>query len=271
MAGTDPGDPSRPVALARLASFVSITNRAGRDADGRVLLVLGDAELSDLLGYCLSAAGFQAVSARDLPGAIAQTKRSVPDVVLLDSRPPKFTGTALGRAIHAVIPRDERPATIMLINGADDIDPALDLDFGPCDFVVYPFEVRDLVLRIDGIVRGRRAGPAARPVQRRPRYLVGPLELDIERQTAVVLGVPTHVSAVETRLLSYLIEHRGRIKSRGDMLVDVWGYRAGVATRTADTHINRLRTKLGQAAHLIETVRGKGYRLSLRYPVELRD
>ena len=269
-AGQPTSSAGSPAALARLASFVRVSARSDQ-GEGRVLVVVADPELAALLGYCLWAAGFLTVIARDRKEALAHAEHLAPDVVLLDLRSPDFTGTAVGRAIQDILPRERRPATIMFIHDGNDIDPALGLDFGPCDFVVYPFDVRDLVLRIDGIIRSRRTDPPARQDQRRRRYLVGPLELDIDRQTAVVLGTPTHVSAVETRLLAYLIEHRGRVRSRGDMLVDVWGYRAGVATRTADTHINRLRGKLGQAADLIETVRGKGYRLSLRYPVEVRD
>jgi two-component system, OmpR family, phosphate regulon response regulator PhoB len=101
----------------------------------------------------------------------------------------------------------------------------------------------------------------------RGRYTVGPLEIDVEEQRVSVGGVPIQVSRMEIRLLAYLVEHRGQIRTRNDLLSEVWGYSPRATTRTAVIHIARLRSKLGEAADLIETVYGAGYRLSTRYPV----
>jgi DNA-binding response OmpR family regulator len=105
----------------------------------------------------------------------------------------------------------------------------------------------------------------------RRRYVVGPLELDVEGHYALVNGVEVHISPLEMRLLADLIQNRGRVRTRRDLLVNVWGYSEGVSTRTPDTHVNRLRTKLGAAGALVETVRGKGYRLSGEFPVVVKE
>jgi DNA-binding response OmpR family regulator len=102
--------------------------------------------------------------------------------------------------------------------------------------------------------------PAARPAR---QYVVGPLEVDLDRHRVVVTGRRVHVSAMQMRLLVYLIEHQDRVVSRSELLQDVWGYKPTVLTRTVDIHVQRLRGKLGTAAFLIGTVRGVGYRLSV--------
>ena len=101
----------------------------------------------------------------------------------------------------------------------------------------------------------------------RRRYSVGPLQIDVDNHHVAVDGAPVAVSRLEIRLLADLIEHRGKIRTRTDLLSDVWGYSPRATTRTPVIHIARLRAKLGTAADLIETVYGAGYRLSTRYPV----
>ena len=102
---------------------------------------------------------------------------------------------------------------------------------------------------------------------RRAWYTVGPLEIDVDNHRVCVDGVPVAVSRMEIRLLAYLVEHRGKIRTRNDLLSEVWGYSLRATTRTPVIHIARLRAKLGAAADLIETVYGEGYRISGRYPV----
>ena len=143
---------------------------------------------------------------------------------------------------------------MMLIADETDIDPRLNLEFGPCDFVVYPFSVRDLVLRIDAIIRLRREMARAAEshrTRRAGRYLVGRLEIDADRQIVQVDGVPVALSVTELRVLIYLIKNRDRVCSRTDLLVDVWGYRPGIMSRAADVHVTRLRAKLGVAGNVL--------------------
>ena len=161
----------------------------------------------------------------------------------------------------------------MLTAKGEEIDRVVGFELGADDYVVKPFSVRELVLRVGAILRARRPAPtngAAAPPQRR-RYVVGPLELDVDGYHVFVTGSEVHVSTLEMRLLVYLVEHRGRVRSREDLLEDVWGYKPGVSTRTIDTHVKRLRDKLGLAGGLIETVRGTGYRLSAEHQVVVKD
>ena len=138
--------------------------------------------------------------------------------------------------------------------------------------MVKPFSVRELVLRVSAIMRSRRPPTAdSASAARRRRYEVGPLELDVDGYHLFVDGKEVHVSTLEMRLLVYLVEHRGRVRSREDLLEDVWGYKPDVSTRTIDTHVKRLRDKLGNAGSLIETVRGTGYRLSAEFPVVVKE
>ena len=125
---------------------------------------------------------------------------------------------------------------------------------------------------MDAKERGRAVGAtisrtANTTVSPQGRYTVGPLEIDVESHRVSVGGVPIQMSRMEIRLLAYLVEHRGQLRTRNDLLSEVWGYSLRATTRTPVIHIARLRAKLGEAAELIETVYGEGYRLSTRYPV----
>jgi two-component system phosphate regulon response regulator PhoB len=161
---------------------------------------------------------------------------------------------------------------MMLTAKGEEIDRVVGFELGADDYVVKPFSVRELVLRVAAILRARRPPPAAAPsAPQRRRYVVGPLELDVDGYHVVVSGQEVHVSALEMRLLVYLVEHRGRVRSREDLLEDVWGYKPGVTTRTIDTHVKRLRDKLGDLGSLVETVRGTGYRLSAEFPVIVKE
>ena len=258
--------------VSALGSLVKAPGASDAGANGQVLVIVNEPGLGTLLFYCLTAAGFRArVGEPDADGA-HELRRGIPDVVLLDARLPDRRSTEIWRQIRAASDGAPPPAVILLIAGEDDIDPRLGLDFGPCDFVVYPLSVRDLVLRIDRLVRMRReAVPPAGRAPRAVRFQVGPLELDLDRHLVMIDGAPVTVSPLEMRVLAYLVEHRDRVCTRADLLADVWGYRRGVTSRATDIHVNRLRAKLGPAAGVIETLRGTGYRLSAKFPVVMRD
>jgi two-component system, OmpR family, phosphate regulon response regulator PhoB len=241
-------------------------------SDRRVLVVEDEPDLRELLTYNLEAAGFTVHAADKGLDGLAETASFVPDVILLDLMLPDIPGTEVCRRIRAADRSVPQPAIVMLTAKGDEIDRVVGFELGADDYVVKPFSVRELVLRVSAILRSRgRPGPsetngASAPAARR-RYVVGPLEVDVDGYHVFVSGDEVHMSAMEMRLLIYLVEHRGRVRSREDLLEDVWGYKPGVSTRTVDTHVKRLRDKLGDAGSLVETVRGMGYRLSAEHPV----
>jgi two-component system phosphate regulon response regulator PhoB len=241
-------------------------------AERKVLVVEDEPDLRELLTYNFEAAGFTVHAAEKGLDGLAEAQGFAPDIILLDLMLPDIPGTEVCRRIRAADRSAPQPAIVMLTAKGDEIDRVVGFELGADDYVVKPFSVRELLLRVNAILRarGRGGGPepanAGAPVARR-RYVVGPLEVDVDGYHVFVGGDEVHMSAMEMRLLIYLVEHRGRVRSREDLLEDVWGYKPGVSTRTVDTHVKRLRDKLGNAGSLVETVRGMGYRLSAEHPV----
>lgn len=246
-----------------------------RTAERRVLVIEDESDIRDLLSYNLESSGYQVKTAETGQHGLAAFESFTPDVVLLDLMLPDLSGTEICRRIRANTD-GAQPAIIMLTAKGEEIDRVVGFEVGADDYVVKPFSVRELLLRVNAVLRGRvssggaasarRAVPPATSLPRR-KYTVGPLRVDVDGHYVFVKQSEIHVSAIEMRLLVYLIEHRGRVRSREDLLEDVWGYKPGVSTRTVDTHVKRLRDKLGSAGGLIETVRGTGYRLADSYPV----
>jgi len=247
---------------------------AEANVDRRVLVVEDEPDLRELLTYNLTAAGFNVQATETGTEGLAAVQTFSPDVVLLDLMLPDIPGTEVCRRICGGEAGTRQPAVMMLTAKGEEIDRVVGFELGADDYVVKPFSVRELVLRVGAILRGRRPaatnGATGGATQRR-RYAVGPLELDVDGYHVFVNGKEVHVSTLEMRLLVYVVEHRGRVRSREHLLEDVWGYKPGVSTRTIDTHVKRLRDKLGDAGSLVETVRGTGYRLSAEFPVVVKD
>jgi two-component system phosphate regulon response regulator PhoB len=245
-----------------------------RVSERRVLVIEDEPDIRDLLSYNLQSSGYQVKTAETGQSGLEVFESFTPDVVLLDLMLPDVPGTEICRRIRA---RTEgaQPAIIMLTAKGEEIDRVVGFEVGADDYVVKPFSVRELLLRVNAVLRGRGNGAAGTPrrpaaaatASTRKKFTVGPLRVDVDGHYVFVKQSEIHVSAIEMRLLVYLIEHRGRVRSREDLLEDVWGYKPGVSTRTVDTHVKRLRDKLGSAGGLIETVRGTGYRLADAYPV----
>jgi two-component system phosphate regulon response regulator PhoB len=233
----------------------------------RVLVVEDEADLRDLLTFNLEAGGYQVETANTGARALAELDAFLPDVVLLDLMLPDMLGTEICRRIRAH-GASNQPAVIMLTARGEEIDRVVGFEVGADDYVVKPFSMRELLLRVNACFRGTDSvAPAPVPAQetavdKRRRYIVGPLTIDVDGHHVFVDGKEVHLSVIEMRLLTYVVEHRGRLCPRDDLLEDVWGYKPDVSTRTVDTHMKRLRDKLGAAGPLLETVRGVGYRLS---------
>jgi two-component system phosphate regulon response regulator PhoB len=239
----------------------------------RVLVIEDEADLRTLLSYNLEAWGYQVRAVETGKAGLRSFDEFTPDLVLLDLMLPDISGIEVCRKIRTTQGKPD-PIVFMLTARGEEMDRVAGFEVGADDYLVKPFSVRELMLRMTARLKARggepdRPGPpmpkAALPAtesKERKRYSLGPLEVDPDRYHVYVEGREVHVSALEMRLLIHLFQAQGFVRSRKDLLTEVWGYQPEVNSRTVDAHVKRLRDKLGAAGRLIETVRGLGYRLA---------
>ena len=221
----------------------------------RVLVVDDEKDLRSLLEYNLQQAGFTVTTAEDGKAALERVREAQPDLVLLDVLLPDMPGTEVLKALRRTYPRSL--PVLMLTAKGEEIDRVLGFELGADDYVVKPFSVRELVLRCRALLRRTEPDEVGQP-----RFAFREINVDIERHQVSVSGKPIDLTALEFRLLTTFLSRRGRVQTRQALLTDVWGLAADLTTRTVDTHIKRLREKLGDAGQYIETVRGVGYRFT---------
>ncbi|HWL52340.1 MAG TPA: response regulator transcription factor [Chthoniobacteraceae bacterium] len=221
----------------------------------KIVVADDEPDVLSLVGSNLRRAGFEVVEVEDGEAALEKTRQLVPDLLILDLMLPHLSGLDVCRSLKADAATAGIPI-IMLTAKAEEIDRVVGLELGADDYVTKPFSPRELVLRVKGMLR--RTG------RNRDEDLLasGSIVVDRGRMQVSVAGSPVEVTATELKLLAVLIERRGRVQSRDALLNDVWGYENAIDTRTVDTHIKRLREKLGEEASRIETVRGFGYRIA---------
>ncbi len=228
----------------------------------RILVVDDEPDILDVVAYNLEQAGYRVSAVRDGRSAIAEAERQRPDLVVLDIMLPDLSGMEVCRSLR----RSEKTRGVpilMLTARSDEVDRVVGFEVGADDYVTKPFSPRELVLRVRAILRRR----ASTPGETEEAVLVhGCLTLDVGRHEVEVDGEVVDLTSIEFKLLHDLMSRRGRVQSRDALLDRVWGYATGVETRTVDTHVKRLREKLGRAGAYIETVRGVGYKLSEREP-----
>ncbi len=220
----------------------------------RILVVDDEPDAIELIEFNLKAAGYDVTSAADGDEALKKARAVLPHLIILDLMLPGVDGLAVCKQLR----RDERTAPIpiiMLTAKAAEIDRVLGLELGADDYVTKPFSPRELVLRVKRLLRSEPA-----PAAETDRIVWKELCVDVPRHRATVKGKPLDLTATEFKLLTVLAQRRERVQSRERLLQDVWEYDRLIDTRTVDTHIRRLREKLGQAAKYLETVRGVGYR-----------
>ena len=220
----------------------------------RVLVIEDEADLREVLSYNLTQAGHRALSAPTAGEGLRLAREARPDLVLLDLMLPDAPGTAVCRALRSE-PDTQRVPIIMVSAKGDEVDRIVGFELGADDYVVKPFSVRELLLRIDAVLRRGRPGDA-RTVE------VSELRIDKEAHRVTVGSDEVPLTALEFKLLTTLVDRRERVQSRATLLTDVWGLEADVVSRTVDTHVKRLRDKLGTAGRFIDTVRGVGYRFT---------
>jgi two-component system, OmpR family, phosphate regulon response regulator PhoB len=222
----------------------------------RILIIEDEQDLSGLVEYNLKAAGFEAEVAGTGASGLAKARAQVPDLVLLDLMLPDLAGSEVLRLLKNDPELRKVPVIIVSARGQES-DRVQGLELGADDYVVKPFSVRELLLRVKAVLRRGdvEEGPVA-------QLAAGDLQLDTSRHQVRVKGQEVVLTALEFRLLRTLLERTDRVQTREVLLSDVWGIQAEIHTRTVDTHIKRLREKLGPSGDIIETVRGVGYKLS---------
>jgi DNA-binding response OmpR family regulator len=220
----------------------------------RILVVDDEPEAVELVEFNLRQSGFDVSTAADGAEALKKAKANLPALVVLDLMLPELDGMEVCKLLR----RDASTAKIpilMLTAKAAEIDRVLGLELGADDYVTKPFSPRELVLRVKKILDRNRPRTEARESMR-----FGDLLIDVPKHLASWKGKSFDLTATEFKLLTMLAQRAGRVQSRDALLRDVWEYDSLIDTRTVDTHMRRLREKLGPAAKYLDTVRGVGYR-----------
>lgn len=222
----------------------------------KVLIVEDEADIRDVLAYNLKTAGHTVFATAMGEEGLRLAREKSPELVILDLMLPDLAGTEICKRLKQD-PITHDIQVLMLTAKGEEIDRVLGFELGADDYVVKPFSVRELMLRVQAILR--RSSPPSSP----PKMLeFGVLRVDRSAHRVWVSDVEVELTALEFKLLTTLHDRRNRVQTRGTLLNDVWGIEADITTRTVDTHIKRLREKLGAAGDYIETVRGVGYRFS---------
>ena len=224
------------------------------DVRSKILVVDDEPEAVELLEFNLKQAGFDVVAAADGAQALKKARAALPSLIVLDLMLPEIDGLEVCKMLRRD-PATARIPIIMLTAKAAEIDRVLGLELGAEDYITKPFSPRELVLRVQKVLKRGRTGE-----EEPDRLKFGDLIIDSPRHLVTWRGKRVELTATEFKLLLILAQRRGRVQSREQLLRDVWEYNSLIDTRTVDTHMRRLREKLGSAARNLVTVRGVGYR-----------
>ena len=223
----------------------------------KILIIEDEPDIRKTLEYNISREGYKVESASSLSEGKEQINSSDFSLILLDLMLPDGSGLDLSREIKS--DKDKSSTPIIILTAKDDeVDKVVGFELGADDYVTKPFSVRELILRIKAILKRGESKKETLEVQRQ----FGELTMDIDSHEVFVNSEQIILTALEFRLLRQLVDRRGRVQSREQLLSDVWGYSAEVTTRTVDTHIKRLREKLGTMGKYVQTIRGVGYKFS---------
>ena len=220
----------------------------------KILAADDEPDALELIEVNLKSAGYEVLTAVDGREALQKARAAMPDLILLDIMLPEMDGLEVCKALRRDAATMSLPI-IMLTARTAEIDRVLGLELGADDYITKPFSPRELILRVKNVLKRAAAEPAGGE-----RIQFGGLMIDPSRHRITYLGKPLELTATEFKLETVLAGRRGRVQTREQLLKDVWGYNSLIDTRTIDTHMRRLRDKLGGAAKYLDTVRGVGYR-----------
>ena len=225
----------------------------------KILIVDDEPDVADLVAYNLKTKGFDTETVNDPTHSIGVARTMMPDLVILDVMMPEINGIQICRLLRAE-PQLKNVPVIFLTAKVEEDDRVQGLESGADDYICKPFSTNELVLRVQNILRRTSEKEGGVGVT----LIVGLIELDVDRHEVKIGGEVIDLTATEFKLLHLLMERRGRVQTREHLLLNVWNYETEIETRTVDTHVRRLREKLGAEAEWIETIRGVGYRMAER-------
>ncbi len=223
----------------------------------KILVVDDEPDVTELVAYNLKAKGFHVETLNDATASISKARNYHPDLIILDIMMPHLSGIQICRILRNDNKLSRIPI-IFLTAKAEPQDRIEGLESGADDYLSKPFSPKELILRVESILRRVSAPllPTAAKLQ------IGDISLDSETHRVAVGGQAIDLTATEFKLLHLLMERQGRVQTREHLLLNVWNYSTEIETRTVDTHVRRLREKLGDEAGWIETIRGVGYRIA---------
>ena len=223
----------------------------------KILLIEDEPDIRKTLEYNIAREGYDVVCTSSLSEGREHLNSTNFSLILLDLMLPDGSGLDLCREVKS--DPDKMSTPIIILTAKDDeVDKVVGFELGADDYVTKPFSVRELILRIKAVLKRGKDQPKNLEIKRE----FGELVIDIESHEAFVNNKSIVLTALEFKLLLQLLDRRGRVQSRDQLLSDVWGYSAEVTTRTVDTHIKRLREKLGPMGKYVQTIRGVGYKFS---------
>jgi two-component system phosphate regulon response regulator PhoB len=219
-----------------------------------ILIIEDEKDIVDLIEYHLKQSGFSVISALDGPTGLERARKKRPNLIILDLMLPGMDGKDICRSLKSN-PQTQSIPILMLTAKAEETDRLIGFELGADDYVTKPFSPKELVLRVKAILRRKEVDQEGEKIIR-----IGDLLIDIDRHQVSIKKSPVRLTSTEFKLLVELASKRGRVLTREHLLDRVWGYTYEGYARTVDTHVRRLREKLGALGNSIETIRGVGYR-----------
>ena len=222
----------------------------------QIYIVEDEPDIRETISYNLTQEGFKVHEFSDAESCLEKLKNHKPNLLILDLMLPGISGLDLCKHIRSTNELN-MISIIMLTAKSEEVDRILGFELGADDYVTKPFSIRELILRVKVILKKN-----TEMTHMSELIEFGPISLNLDAHEVTVENKEINLTALEFKLLKHLMDRKGRVQTRNQLLGDVWGYSSEVTTRTVDTHIKRLREKLGNVGKYIQTIRGVGYRLN---------